>query len=92
MRCAVCSHLGTTILSAFADIVPVIDVLHEKEYIWYRKDFGTSFGWREVRGMQVVALNNRREMQLQTTSPPTQGIALECQGFPFRASLERLRL
>ena len=40
-------------------IVPVVDHVREKEYIWYRKDFGTSFGWREVRGVQVVELDQR---------------------------------
>ena len=48
-------------LSRAADtyIVPVVDEVRQKEYIWYRKDFGTAFGWREVRGMQVVELDKR---------------------------------
>ena len=25
----------------------IVDEPRGKEYIWYRKDFGTSFGWRE---------------------------------------------
>jgi len=40
-------------------IVPVVDRVRERELIWYRKDFGTAYGWREVRGIQVVELAQR---------------------------------
>lgn len=52
---------SNSILARAADtyIVPIIDEARSREYIWYRKDFGTSFGWREVRGMQVVELDKR---------------------------------
>ena len=52
---------SNSILARAADtyVVPVVDEVREKEYIWYRKDFGTSFGWREVRGVQVVELDQR---------------------------------
>ena len=55
------AHGSNSILARAADtyIVPVVDERREKEYIWYRKDFGTAFGWREVRGMQVVELDKR---------------------------------
>ena len=52
---------SNSVLARAADtyVVPVVDEVREKEYIWYRKDFGTSFGWREVRGVQVVELDQR---------------------------------
>jgi hypothetical protein len=40
-------------------VQPVVDHKRQKEYVWYRQDFGEEGGWREVRGMQVVTLNSR---------------------------------
>lgn len=52
---------ANSILARAADtyITPVVDTVHGKEYVWYRKDFGTNAGWREVRGLQVVELQHR---------------------------------
>ena len=32
------------------------DTVRQRDVIWYRKDFGTDTGWREIRGVQVVGL------------------------------------
>ena len=40
-------------------VQPVVDHKDQKEYVWYRQDFGEEGGWREVRGIQVVTLNSR---------------------------------
>lgn len=40
-------------------VQPVVNYERQKEYIWYRQDFGQEGGWREVRGIQVATLNQR---------------------------------
>ena len=40
-------------------VQPVVDTVRQKEMVLYRKDFGEEGGWREVRGIQVVDLNQR---------------------------------
>lgn len=43
--------------AADTSVTPVYDPRRRREMLWYRKDFGTSFGWREIRGVQVSRLN-----------------------------------
>jgi hypothetical protein len=45
------------------------DTVRQREVIWYRKDFGTDTGWREIRGVQVVGLD-RRLASLTNGRPP----------------------
>lgn len=40
-------------------IQPLVDFKRQREIMWYRHDFGTSYGWREIRGVNVVELNHR---------------------------------
>ena len=55
---AVCARQEPSYLKRAADayVSPVADG-HGKELVYYRKDFGTAAGWREIRGMQVVSLS-----------------------------------
>lgn len=59
---------SNSILARAADtsILPVVDWKRGKEYIWYRKDFGTSMGWREVRTAQCTSIDTIVEL-----SPPS---------------------
>ena len=40
-------------------IQPIVDPYRNREMVLYRQDFGQEGGWREVRGIQVVELNQR---------------------------------
>jgi len=42
-------------------IVPLYDSKRDRELVWYREDFGTKSGWREIRGVQVVEVNRTFE-------------------------------
>lgn len=39
------------------NVQPVFDARRQSQFVWYRQDFGTPGGWREIRGVQVVQLN-----------------------------------
>ena len=40
--------------AADACILPLVDVKRNRELVWWRKDFGTKSGWREIRGVQCA--------------------------------------
>lgn len=40
--------------AADASVVPVYDAAQDRDLLWFRKDFGSNSGWREIRGVQVV--------------------------------------
>ena len=37
----------------------LVDPARQRELVWYRNDFGTAAGWREIRGVRVAELNQR---------------------------------
>ena len=37
----------------------LVDQARQRELVWYRNDFGTPGGWREIRGIRVAELNQR---------------------------------
>ena len=37
----------------------LVDPARQRELVWYRTDFGTAGGWREIRGIRVAELNQR---------------------------------
>eukprot|EP00966_Prymnesium_polylepis_P109671 2537833-Prymnesium_polylepis.1 len=41
------------------NVQPLFDARHDRQLVWYRQDFGTPGGWREIRGTQVVSLSRR---------------------------------
>ena len=43
--------------AADCNVQPVLNTRTGQWYVWFRKDYGTPGGWREIRGVQVVALN-----------------------------------
>lgn len=56
-----CLESSNSVLARAGDtyIEPVVDHKRQKEYVIYRHDFGTAYGWREIRGVQVVELSTR---------------------------------
>jgi len=42
-------------------IVPLYDSKRGRELVWYREDFGTKSGWREIRGMHAAEINRTFE-------------------------------
>jgi len=41
------------------NIQVIYDSLRKRQLVWYRRDFGTWGGWREIRGVQAVSLQPR---------------------------------
>lgn len=41
------------------NIQPIYDVAAKRQLVWYRRDFGTQGGWREIRGVQVASVAPR---------------------------------
>ena len=39
------------------NVQPIFDARRRRQLVWYRQDFGTPGGWREIRGVQVIELN-----------------------------------
>ena len=37
----------------------LVDPARQRELVWYRSEFGTPSGWREIRGIRVAELNQR---------------------------------
>ena len=37
----------------------LVDPARQRELVWFRTDFGTTGGWREIRGVRVAELNQR---------------------------------
>ncbi|KAL1514941.1 hypothetical protein AB1Y20_004017 [Prymnesium parvum] len=56
-----CFPSSKSYLSRAADayVTAVVDAAARRELVWYRKDFGTVEGWREIRGVQCVELSAR---------------------------------
>ena len=52
-----CVNRGSSALGRAGDcnIQPLM--ARGRQLVWYRRDFGTPGGWREIRGVQVVELN-----------------------------------
>jgi len=55
--------------AADAYVMPIVDTVRQRELIWYRQDFGTNYGWREIRGVQAVELD-RKLTQIQEDREP----------------------
>ena len=50
------------------NVQPVFDEKRKRHLVWYRRDFGTPGGWREIRGVQVVEFKeNLFEMHMRPT-------------------------
>jgi len=45
--------------AADCNIQPIFDASRRRQLVWYRRDFGTQGGWREIRGAQVVEMKRR---------------------------------
>ena len=45
--------------AADCNIQPIFDAHRNRQLVWYRRDFGTQGGWREIRGVQVVEMKTR---------------------------------
>ena len=60
------------------NVQPVFDARRQRQLVWFRQDFGTPGGWREIRGVQVVELNGTveqsRPMNKHTFVPPIQRV------------------
>lgn len=50
----------------------------QREIIWYREDFGTNEGWREIRGVKAVKLD-RKLVQLTMDREPFSRTQVESQ-------------
>ena len=50
------------------NVQPIYDERQGRQLVWYRRDFGTSGGWREIRGVQVVELNST--ISNESAQPP----------------------
>ena len=57
------------------NVQPVFDVRRQRQLVWYRQDFGTPGGWREIRGVQVVELNGTLDKPSQSLLQPTRKLS-----------------
>ena len=51
-----CAEHKPSFLGMAADAYVTPTVGDERDVVWYRRNFGTSYGWREIRGLQVAEL------------------------------------
>ena len=51
-----CAQHKPSFLGMAADAYVTPTVGDERDVVWYRRNFGTSYGWREIRGLQVAEL------------------------------------
>ncbi|KAL1510256.1 hypothetical protein AB1Y20_006580 [Prymnesium parvum] len=55
--------------AADAYVLPIVDKVREREIVWFRKDFGTNGGWREIRGVQAVSLDRAFAQMSEDRAP-----------------------
>ena len=60
-RDGACYWNSASVLGRAGDtyIMPLVDTKRQREVVWYRRDFGTIGGWREIRGIQAVMTHHR---------------------------------
>lgn len=51
-----CSENKPSFLGMAADAYVTPTAGEERDVVWYRQNFGTSYGWREIRGLQVAEI------------------------------------
>jgi hypothetical protein len=52
------------------NVQPVFDARKGRQLVWYRRDFGTAGGWREIRGVQIVELDSILSNDSATAAKP----------------------
>ena len=53
---AQCAENKPSFLGMAADAYVTPTAGEQRDVVWYRQNFGTSYGWREIRGLQVVEI------------------------------------
>ena len=80
--------------AADCNVQPIYDSKLQRQLVWYRRDFGTQGGWREIRGVQVVSVGaeHRQEALWQPQdSPPPSIERVGSYYFDRLGKLERFR-
>ena len=53
-------------------VTVVADEARDRELVWYRRDFGTEGGWREIRGLHIVEMAAKLEQIAESNAGRSQ--------------------